>query len=372
MTLGFGFLVLFPATREILGGIFNSNKIISPVPPDVAAAVPALPTPTPDPLSPFTILLLGYGGGKHEGGLLTDTMILARIAPRDKTVDLITVPRDLWVSLPTSVTATSGAKINAAYAFGSDNRTYPNKPSQFKNDNGGGNMAKYAVETVTGIPVNYYVAVSFAGFTKAIDTLGGIDVNVRQTFTDPFYPLEGREKDDCGFGEDIVKTIEATASGEKREQAYWCRYEPLTFDRGVTHMDGTLALKYARSRHSTTNGGDFARSIRQKEVLEAVRTKIMSLGFVTKAIPFYRSIQSSLKTDISLGFMENMIKIAGDIKDYQIDSIALTTDNVLKEEISPNGQYILAPDQGLYNYSGIRKYLNEQISGANVTPSPVN
>jgi anionic cell wall polymer biosynthesis LytR-Cps2A-Psr (LCP) family protein len=310
---------------------------------------------------------MGYGGGKHDGGLLTDTIQIARIDPRLKEVILISVPRDLFVSLPTSVTATSGAKINAAFAFGSDDTAYPDKPNQFMGKNGGGAMAKYAVETVTGIPLDYYAAINFDSFTKTIDTLGGIDVNIRQTFTDPFYPLDGREKDTCGFSEDITKTIEATASGEKREQAYWCRFEPLTFTKGTVHLDGATALKYARSRHSPNNGGDFARSVRQKEVLEAVKTKMLSLGFLTKLIPFFQSISGNIQTDINAGTIQSALAIAGDIREYKINSIALTTDNVLKEDMTPEGQYILAPTDGIFNYKNIQKFITISIASISAT-----
>src|SRR5574344_530463 len=79
----------------------NYNKIV--VKPNKAKEdITLIPTatPTPDPLAPYSILLLGYGGGKHEGGTLTDSIMVAKINPKNETINLISVPRDLWVSIP--------------------------------------------------------------------------------------------------------------------------------------------------------------------------------------------------------------------------------------------------------------------------------
>jgi polyisoprenyl-teichoic acid--peptidoglycan teichoic acid transferase len=360
ITILFSAIVLIPGSRAIILSILKFNQVISPLAKDDTVFTQPI-KPTPDPLKPISVLLLGYGGGSHEGGLLTDTIQIARIDPKGKQVFLISIPRDLYVSLPTSSEGTSGAKINAAFAYGTDNQIYPKKPQQFKGKNGGGNMAKYATEIVTGMPIDYYVAVNFDGFVKTIDSLGGIDINIQASFSDPFYPLEGKEKDNCAFSDETNKIIESTASGEKREQAYYCRFEPLTFEKGLVHMDGITALKFARSRHSPTDGGDFARSIRQKEVLEAVKQKMLTLGFVTKIIPFFQSVNGNIQTDIDLKTIQSVINVIGDIKEYKMQSIALTTDNVLAEAITPEGQYILIPKSGLYRWDEISKFINTQF-----------
>ena len=77
-----------------------------------------------------------------------------------------------------------------------------------------------------------------------------------------------------GKTDEEIKAIEATMSGDKLDQQFNCRYENLHFDKGIQHMDGTTALKYARSRHSNMDGGDFNRAERQKLVVTAIRDKI--------------------------------------------------------------------------------------------------
>lgn len=326
------------------------------------ASTPLPPTPTPDPLRPYNIVLLGYGGGKHEGSLLTDTNILAQIRPRDKKIFLISIPRDLWIDLPVKESTTAGYKINAAFAIGTDDENYPDKPKIFTGKNGGGNMAKFVMDKVIGIPIDNYIAINFNGFTKAINTLGGIDVQVERNFTDPYYPIDGKEKDTCGFSEEITKQIDATASGEKKEQAYWCRFEPITFTRGIEHMDGETALKYVRSRHSPTDGGDFERSRRQKAVLSAFRDKVFSLNFLPKTLTVLKDFTGDMMMDITPFQMTKLLGFAKDFNSYTIESIALTTDNVLKEDVSANGQYILIPKEGNQIWNGVAKFISTAIT----------
>ncbi|MFA6361501.1 MAG: LCP family protein, partial [Candidatus Shapirobacteria bacterium] len=228
----------------------NQNKTVIPT-----------ATPTPDPLAPYSILLLGYGGGAHEGGTTTDTIMVAKIDPRNKEISLISIPRDLWVPIPINGDETKSFKINAAYPVGlSKEKQYQNKKVEFTGEAGGGELAKYVVEQVVGFKIDYFAAIDFDGFTKMIDILGGIDIKVEKTFDDLFYPIEANIDDPCGKTDEEMKSLEATMSGDKLEQQYTCRYEALHFDKGIQHMDGIMALKFARSRHSATDGGDFNRA----------------------------------------------------------------------------------------------------------------
>jgi len=177
------------------------------------------------------ILLLGMGGKNHPGGMLTDTMIVLSINYSEKKIGLISVPRDLWVPIP----GFGSAKINEAYADGEKNNTAQ------KTTGGGGTLASRTVENILGIPIHYYVSADFDGFKKAVDTLGGVDIYVEKPIYDPFYPA-----------------------------ANMINYDPFKIDAGQHHMDGALALKYARSRETTS---DFDRSRRQQQVMSAMKDK---------------------------------------------------------------------------------------------------
>jgi LCP family protein required for cell wall assembly len=327
----------------------NKNMTVSPT-----------ATPTPDPLAPYSILLLGYGGGTHDGGKLTDSIMLAQIRPKDEEIRLISIPRDLWSPIQIESENTENKKINDAYAIGSDDKKYPNKKTEFTGKAGGGEMAKYTVEQVTGIKPDYFVAMDFDGFVKIIDNLGGVDVKVNQTFDDPFYPIEELKNDTCGKSEEEMKSLEATMSGDKLEQQYTCRYELLHFDKGTQHMDGTTALKYARSRHSVIGGGDFNRAERQKVVITAVRDKVMNIGFVSKIIPTFQTLTRHITTDIDLTKMSELVSKAEEISKYKIISIALTDQNVLVNAKASTGQFILNPKLGENNWTEIRQFIEDK------------
>lgn len=320
------------------------------------------PTPTPYYRN---FALLGYGGGDHDGGALTDSMIVARIDDRAKKVFLISIPRDLWIGLPIDKGGKlSYWKINASYAMGLDDSWFASKPKEYQKANGGGgNLAKYALEQVTGEQVSNFVAVSFKAFSTLIDSLGGITITRQTPFVDIWYPTEGKEKDTCGKSEDDLKAIEATMSGYLKEQEFACRYETLFVDVGTHRLDGATALKYARSRHSGIEGGDFFRGQRQREVVEAIKQKALSLTAIPKLIELATTMYKYVDTDLTLNDIPNMINILMTKKNYSIESIALTNENVLKDGRGPNGEYILIPKTGPDDFYPIHEYLQDRFYG---------
>ena len=316
-------------------------------------------TPTPDPNQPFSILLMGYGGGLHEGGTLTDSIIVAQFVPTEKKIKLISIPRDLWVALPIAIGETKMSKINAAYTVGLDDKRYPNKEIQFTGSAGGGQMAKTVLSQILNIPINNFITINFQSFLKTIDTLGGIDVNVQKTFNDQFYPIEEKTEDSCGKSKEEIIALTATVSGEKLDQQFTCRYEQLHFDKGLQHMDSATALKFVRSRHSQEDGGDFNRSARQKLVIESLKKKIISLNFIPKLIPFVNTLSGNLTTDINLDQMQKLLSRASEFQTYQIESFPITDQNLLMNSTSFDRQYILIPKLGENNWTNIQKFISQ-------------
>lgn len=319
-------------------------------------------TPTPDPNKPFAIALMGYGGGTHEGGTLTDSILVAQFVPLEKKIKLISIPRDLWVPIPVAIGETKMLKVNEANSIGLDDKHYPNKEIQFTGLAGGGQMVKTVLSQILNIPIDNFITINFAGFIKTIDTLGGIDVNVQKTFDDPFYPIEEKTTDTCGKTPEEIIALTATISASKLEQQFTCRYEALHFDKGLQHMDSAIALKFVRSRHSQTDGGDFNRSARQKLIIEAVKKKIISLNFVSKLIPFVNSLAGNLTTDINLDQMQKLITKADEYQTYQIESFPITNDNFLMDSKSSIGQYILIPKIGENNWTEIQDFVQKPTS----------
>src|SRR3989344_2467245 len=299
--------------------LFIVIKLVSPY----TGAFSSLFTPLTSQLTHSSgrtnIIFLGIGGPGHEAPDLTDTIILASIKLDTGQVSLLSIPRDIWVP-------SMRAKVNTAYHYGNLRR-----PAD-----GGLILAKSSVSEVTGQPVHYAAVLDFTAFVSAVDRLGGIDVEVLESFTDDRYPLPGREEDDCG--------------GQDPECL--CRYEAITFTKGPTHMDGQLALKHARSRHSTADseGTDYARSRRQVQVIKAIQTKVVFMAkyprnwSTLKAV--YDSLSSSLVTDFPKDQTITLTRLGLMARKHDLATAALSDpDTLYHPPVSPlyDNQWVLIP-----------------------------
>jgi LCP family protein required for cell wall assembly len=192
----------------------------------------------------FNVLVLGIDRRPGEAEpFRSDTMMLARFDPRRPRTALLSIPRDLWVTIPDE----GKNRINTAHFFG------------------GPRLAKQTVADNFGLPVHHYVRLDFGGFERIVDALGGIDVTVRETLHDEQYPT-------ADYG---VTTIHIEA--------------------GPQHFDGATALVYARSRYSTD---DFDRARRQQEVLDALRRRLFSPSILWRFPALLQAISSALETDM--------------------------------------------------------------------------
>ncbi len=349
-------LAIVAGVAAILAGVYlylSSQKVfVKPPEPESFKNIP-----TSDIPGNFTnVVLLGHGGAGHDGGSLMDAVILLSVEPQEKKAAIISIPRDLWVPVPTDFGSTTYHKINEAYALALDGR-YPNKWQEFKGELGGWNLMKYTVGTVTGIIPKYFIAVDFGGFKKAIDILGGVSVKVAKTYDDFFYPIKGEEQNLCGKTLDEVEVLKQQYTGFELEKQFTCRYEHIHFDAGTMEMDGETALKYVRSRHGD---GDFGRSERQFAVLEAIVGKAVSLGAIPKGGKVLDSLVSTTQTDLDKNEIKSLLELIGNPGDYKKVSIHLTEDNVLKQGTF-GGAFILTPKEGIGEFSGIKNLIKESI-----------
>lgn len=322
----------------------------------------------------INILILGIGGGNHEGPNLTDTIILASLDEKNNKVTLASIPRDLWMPDLTG----NGKKINGAYAFGEEKRK-----------GGGLSLAKAAVAKITGQDVDYAIRIDFSGFVKAIDIVGGLDINVDNTFDDYQYPISGKEDDACGLAEEDIKAFIATDSAEVDiQQKFSCRYKHIHFDKGLTHVDGETALEFVRSRHATgVEGSDFARSKRQEKVINATKEKLLSAQTLinpAKILNLYEILKESLDTDIKQEEFDDFIRFAQKLQKAKIQSAIIDTgDEETKRTgllINPpisndyNYEWVLIPRIGNGDFSEIQKYISCEINIGNcpVSKTPQN
>lgn len=341
-----------------------TNKIFIPHQKDKSAATNSIQQYFDDK-TPFSFVLLGYGGGNHDGAYLTDSIMVVTINPKAQKVFLISIPRDIWVKIPTNGSDGSYWKINAAYELGLDNGTYPNKQDQFKGQDGGGRLAEYVVSQVTGLPIPYFVGMDFSGFKHTIDTLGGVDIIVNPAFTDPAYPIDGKEIDPCGKTDTQIASLSAQiATGSATESdSFPCRFETLHFDAGLQHMDGAKSLSYVRSRHSLTDGTDFGRARRQRNLLVSVKEKVFSVGFIPQVIPFMTSLGDDFRTDMTLNDVKTLITNANALNKYPIETLALTDKNYLIQTFSSDKQAILESKDGLDNWTSVHNWIADELNG---------
>lgn len=305
--------------------------------------------------SSFNVLLMGKAGGTHDGPDLTDTIIFSRIDVEKNIVDLISLPRDLWVK-------SQERKINSVFANGQ------------LNGGKGIDDVRLVIEEITGQKVDYVIVVDFTGFEKFIDSLGGIDVEVETPFVDEEFPIAGKEDDTCGKPEEELELL-STASSQL--ESFPCRYKTISFKRGIEHMDGKRALEFVRSRHGTNSeGSDFARSKRQQKVIDGVRDKLFSLGVIlnpVKVNELYNIVKDNIEMDIPVEKFDDFIKLAQKMQDVEIKSTVIDYGNegderyglVINPAISEEYrfQWVLIPRVGNGDFSEIHEYINCIIEG---------
>ena len=313
-----------------------------------------------DILDSYNILLLGYGGAGHDGGNLSDVVMVLNINPKEKKAVFVSIPRDLWVEIPVRSDIKEHYKINAAYAIGSDDIKFPLKEPQYKGEVGAGNLAKEVVGNVIGVPIEYFLAVDFEGFKKIADYLGGVEVDVPVTFDDYFYPVKGLENETCRKSASEIAELHQKYSGFDLEKQFECRYEHIHYDKGKSHMDGESVLKFVRSRHSSEHGGDFARSQRQQAVIVALKEKLVSLQTAKSFDEIYSEFTKMLRTDLDLKKAKDLSDIFGDPGEYKVSFLSLSTDNVLVATKSLDGQFILIPKEGEDVWTGVQKFIFDQ------------
>lgn len=360
------FIVLSVLFLVILARVFLSLKNVVPVASHIIFHPGASLKQTDNKTN---IVLLGIGGGTHDGPDLTDTIIFASIDWKKDVVTLVSIPRDLWIpSIPSTV-----KKINEVYAQGEDNT-----PQTGLQD------AEHVVEKVSGQPVHYGVRLDFHGFVEGIDEIGGVDIQVARTLDDYNYPITGKEDDSCNHTQEEIKTYTATTSAETDLQQFFsCRYKHLHFDPGQQHMDGETALEYARSRHAVgSEGSDFARSARQQLVIEAVRNKLISSAFFNpgKLVGLYNIVKSSIDTDITDTDLGLFLDRTAALKSAKINSAVIdygdyATGRPGLLELAPiTDEYdnlsVLIPRAGNGNFSEIQTFVSCETQAGNCTVAP--
>ena len=278
------------------------------------------------------ILLLGKGGAGHEGADLTDTILIASIDPIQKEMSLMSLPRDFYIA------NTDNYKINSVYSQAKSKVLAGKKTSDINQraEAAGEAAIESKVEEVTGIPIHYYVMVDFAAFEKAINIVGGVDINV-----------------------DRDNVVYEKLWNEETHKNY-----TLDVKEGPNHFDGERALFYARSRHTSARG-DFDRSERQRLLLVALKDKIFSAGTYSNPLKITQLINDfgdHVHSNLSTSEILRVYDIVKSVDSSKIGSVDLVTPpNVLIAGAFVNGNSVQQPKAGPQNYSEIQNYVRNLL-----------
>jgi polyisoprenyl-teichoic acid--peptidoglycan teichoic acid transferase len=330
---------LSPTSTLVASPTFDPSTATPTVPPPTETPIPTIdPNILINTLVPFstieasgnsqvlnngqeTVNFLLIGSDRRSGtSFRTDTMVIAILRPNEGQVSLISIPRDLWVSIP----GWENQRINTAYQHGIS-VDYPG---------GGPGLLKDTIQYNLGIRIDHTAMVDFDGFRNIVDTLGGVDVPVSCAYTD-------------------WRLIDPSYDPENENN--WHLY---TTGPGLVHMDGDLALWYARSRQKSS---DFDRGRRQQEVLRALFTQALNKDTLSRIPELYNNFKETVVTDLGLGDILQLAVYApkmtnADIRGYYIRPPYVSS------WITPGGAYVLLP-----NEEALQQMLTEALSPATAT-----
>lgn len=246
----------------------------------------------------LTIMVLGVDRREDGGDQNADVIILVKLDLVAKSIQAVSIPRDLLVTIPNH----GEGKINGAYNIGV--QEHPDHPAA------GVAMMRDTIEDNFGVVIDDYVLLDFQGFEAAIDSVGGVEVVVPYRIVDDAYPTED-------YGTEVV-----------------------TFEPGVQEMDGETALKYARTRNVDNDDG---RRERQADILLALFDEAKDLGSITKANSIIIALGDSVQTSFPLDQQLTLARIGLDMDRSAIDLEAIP-EEMLTEGYDEAGAWVYFAD----------------------------
>ncbi len=277
--------------------------------------------PLPEDEHGFTnLLLLGEGNSDHDGVDLTDTIMIASVDPKTRSAVMLSLPRDVYIL---STEQMGKGRINSLYR---NYKSYLRAEEGMKAPEASiASMKELQKEVgkLVGLEIHGSVKINFSGFEEAIDALGGIDVEVAHDIVDPEYPGPNYS------------------------------YETFAIAAGPQHLDGKTALKYARSRHSTS---DFSRSARQQQIISAAMQKATDSGIVTnvsRLTDLLSIVAKNIETTFSTRELISLAALGKEMDRSRIVNMQLNDQAGLYGGLAMDGGFLYAPPR-------------EQFDGASV------
>jgi LCP family protein required for cell wall assembly len=290
----------------------STDASSEPEPSAVGGEVPNVSIPPWDGKEQLNILLIGTDQRPQEGTYNTDTLIVVSIDPLTRQVAMFSLPRDT-VDVPVPEGPARQAfgsvytkKINAWFT------AVRNRADLFPGTDRtrGYNGLKAIIGNLYDLDIKYFVEVNFEGFVSVVDALGGVTINVQIPVVDDRYPGEGG------------------------------RLERIYIPSGIQFMDGAQALRYARSRHTST---DFDRAQRQQRVLLSLREQADPAELIPHLPELVTALKQAVRTDIPIDQIDDLLGLASEIDTKNIRSFVFTPPLYQQEfQTSPRG-YIIVP-----------------------------
>ena len=276
----------------------------------------------------------------HDGGLLTDSILVASVDQEKKTSKIFSIPRDLWVNY----SVPGGETMNCVVGTqGKINATYMCALNEYKNnkDQASRYFAK-KISEITGLNLQYYISLDWSALRTVVDELGGIDVDV-------YADDEAGIHDTC---------------------------QRLDLAKGMNYgLNGSMALKLARARNAGCDEGsdfglsrsNFDREINQQRIFNAIKNKAFSIGVLgkpTKVIRLIDSLGNNVKTNITMAEVRTLIDIATNLNG-EVESIP-TVEQFgvgrigIQSVVLPKGAstYI---ESSMFSYGEFQRYLRKKL-----------
>lgn len=256
-----------------------------------------------DGQSRFTMILVGLDRRPGETGLAfrTDTMMLVSIDPETSSIGILSIPRDLYVQVPGY---TELQRINTPMVFG-ESRQVGYGPT----------LLQQTVQLNLGIRIHDYMAVDFQAFIDIVDVIGGIDITIDYTINDLQYP-------NMNYG-----------------------YDPFYLPAGTHHLNGYDALRFARTRHGSS---DIQRAERQQQSIFAIRDRILNLDMIPQLLIQAPSLWNTMSDNVYTGLsLEQIIQLGLYSKDIDLDNIktGVIDFSYLQTYTTESGASVLIPNR---------------------------
>jgi polyisoprenyl-teichoic acid--peptidoglycan teichoic acid transferase len=259
----------------------------------------------------INILLLGEGNKNHDGIDLTDTIMVASIDPiHHEAPALLSLPRDTYVM---KAGVMGNGRINSLYR---DYKAQLIKEGIAEEEASTQSMKELekTIGMLIGQEIHRSIKINFSGFIEAIDAIEGIEMTLEKPFIDTAYPSDAEDG-----------------------------YTTFSLPAGTQILDGKTALKFARSRHSTS---DFSRSARQQKIIEAIVKKMKEAGITTnmsRIQSLHNILENNIETTMTMNEILMLAAIGAKMPSTEMITMQLNDQNGLYGSLSMRGGFLYAP-----------------------------